>query len=246
MPALVQAHLKFANDHVDDSEKALEKVGTMIRLTAFVPASRRLILPKQSTKIQLNNEAQYNAWKGQLYIHEQLVCDISLQTPSSCSIPAQLPEKLDVREVIQLSELRKKLPEDIFQKTDFTGQEVFCENVYYSSYPVVTANIVESELDKVLKYLKDQDLPPGAAPSSRRRSALTVQVRWRDDAYSVRGALCLISQCGETKGPDAEELQAREPPFALMTALHTLDILDELQEVVIGYCFHFTDVSCQV
>ncbi|XP_069621438.1 protein TASOR 2 isoform X3 [Ranitomeya imitator] len=113
---------------------------------------------EDSDMIQLNNEAQYNAWKGQLYIHEQLVCDISLQTPSSCSIPAQLPEKLDVREVIQLSELRKKLPEDIFQKTDFTGQEVFCENVYYSSYPVVTANIVESELDKVLKYLKDQDL----------------------------------------------------------------------------------------
>ncbi|XP_077120584.1 protein TASOR 2 isoform X2 [Ranitomeya variabilis] len=115
-------------------------------------------LLEDSDMIQLNNEAHYNAWKGQLYIHEQLVCDISLQTPSSCSIPAQLPAKLDVREVIQLSELRKKLPEDIFQKTDFTGQEVFCENVYYSSYPVVSTNIVESELDKVLKYLKDQDL----------------------------------------------------------------------------------------
>ncbi|XP_073445169.1 protein TASOR 2 isoform X2 [Dendrobates tinctorius] len=113
---------------------------------------------EDSDMIELNNAAQYNAWKGQLYIHEQLVCDISLQTPSTCSIPAQLPEKLDVREVIQLSELRKKLPEDIFQKTDFTGQEVFCENVYYSSYPVVPTNIVESELDKVLKYLKDQDL----------------------------------------------------------------------------------------
>ncbi|CAJ0918958.1 unnamed protein product [Ranitomeya imitator] len=36
------------------------------------------------------------------------------------------------------------------------------------------------------------------------------KVRGRDDAYSVRSALCLISQCGETPGPDAGELQARE------------------------------------
>ncbi|CAJ0932760.1 unnamed protein product [Ranitomeya imitator] len=53
-----------------------------------------------------------------------------------------------------------------------------------------------------LSYLCEYDYvkPPGAAPSSRRLSALTVQVRGRDDAYSVRG---LISQSGETPGPDA-------------------------------------------
>ncbi|XP_073508572.1 protein TASOR 2 isoform X2 [Phyllobates terribilis] len=113
---------------------------------------------EDSDMIQLNNAAQYNAWKGQLYIHEQLVCDISFQTSSIFSIPAQLPEKLDVREVIRVSELRKKLPEDIFQKTDFTGQEVFCGNIYYSLFPVVPTNIVGSEFDKVLKYLKDEDL----------------------------------------------------------------------------------------
>ncbi|XP_066448221.1 protein TASOR 2 isoform X2 [Eleutherodactylus coqui] len=101
---------------------------------------------------------QYNAWKGQLYIREQLVCDITLQASSACSIPAQLSDKLELKEVIQLSELRKKLPGDLFQKTDSTGQEVSCGNIYYSLYSVVASNIVGSELDKLCKYLKDQDL----------------------------------------------------------------------------------------
>ncbi|CAJ0967514.1 unnamed protein product [Ranitomeya imitator] len=59
-----------------------------------------------------------------------------------------------------------------------------------------------------------RDQPPGAAPSSQRLCALTVQVRGRDDAYSVRGPLCLISPSRETPGPDAgtrrRELQSRE------------------------------------
>ncbi|XP_056429192.1 protein TASOR 2 isoform X2 [Hyla sarda] len=101
---------------------------------------------------------QYNAWKGQLYIHEQLVCNIALHTTSACGIPAQLPQKLELKEVIQLSEIRTKLPEDVFQKTDFTGQEVSCGNIYYSFYPVIATDIVGSELEKLLKCLKDQDL----------------------------------------------------------------------------------------
>ncbi|CAJ0920621.1 unnamed protein product [Ranitomeya imitator] len=53
--------------------------------------------------------------------------------------------------------------------------------------------------------------PPGVAPSSRRLHlpgvcTLTVQVKGRDDAYSVRGALCLISQsrdAGKMETPGA-------------------------------------------
>ncbi|KAM4039537.1 protein TASOR 2 isoform 2-T3 [Anomaloglossus baeobatrachus] len=117
-----------------------------------------MLVLEDSDMIQLNNAAQYIAWKGQLYIHEQLVCDISLQTSSTCSIPAQLPEKLDLKEVIQLAELRKELPEDIFQKTECTGQEVFCGNIYYSFYPVIITNVIGSELEKVLKCMKDENL----------------------------------------------------------------------------------------
>ncbi|CAJ0935819.1 unnamed protein product [Ranitomeya imitator] len=55
--------------------------------------------------------------------------------------------------------------------------------------------------DNMMEMLEWQ--PPGAAPSSRRLCALTVQVRGRNDAYSVRGALCLISQSRETPERDA-------------------------------------------
>ncbi|XP_040270151.1 protein TASOR 2 [Bufo bufo] len=115
-----------------------------------------MLMLKDSDMIHLNTVAPYNAWRGQLYIHEQLVCSIALQAPSACSIPAQLSEKLDLKEVIQWSDLRKTLPEDIFQKTDPTGQEVSCGNIYYSLFSVVTSNIVGS--DKLLKCLRDQDL----------------------------------------------------------------------------------------
>ncbi|CAJ0954529.1 unnamed protein product [Ranitomeya imitator] len=57
-------------------------------------------------------------------------------------------------------------------------------------------------------------------------SALTMQVRGRDDAYSVRGALCLISQSGETQGPDAgtrrRELQSREINESIWTKEFTI------------------------
>ncbi|XP_069835096.1 protein TASOR 2 isoform X2 [Dendropsophus ebraccatus] len=117
-----------------------------------------MLMLEDSDMVLLNNAEQYNAWKGQLYINEQLVCNISLQATSACSIPAQLPQKLELKEVIRASELRTKLPEDVFQKTDLTGQEVSCGNIYYSLYAVITSDIVGPELDKLLKYLKDQDL----------------------------------------------------------------------------------------
>ncbi|CAJ0950366.1 unnamed protein product [Ranitomeya imitator] len=86
----------------------------------------------------------------------------------------------------------------------------FATSVKMSTYLVA---IIVSDMKNVTMDVNGT-LPPGAAPSSRRLCALTVQVRGRDDAYSVRGALCLISQSGETPGPDARmrrwELQSRE------------------------------------
>ncbi|XP_075064670.1 protein TASOR 2 isoform X3 [Mixophyes fleayi] len=112
-----------------------------------------------SDMVQLNSPVDLcNVWKGQIFIQEQLVCDIALQSSSNCSIPAQLPEKLEIKEVIRLSELRKELPEHLFQKADFTGQEVRCESVYYNLYPAIISNVIGLELDKLLKWLKDQDL----------------------------------------------------------------------------------------
>ncbi|XP_068132081.1 protein TASOR 2 isoform X2 [Hyperolius riggenbachi] len=109
-------------------------------------------------RLQLNNAELYNVWSGPLYIHQSQVCDIELKSLNTCSIPAQLPSRLEVKEAIQLSELKKVLPENFFEKASFTGHEVCCESVYYSLYPVITSNANECELNKLLQWMKDQVL----------------------------------------------------------------------------------------
>ncbi|XP_072257964.1 protein TASOR 2-like isoform X2 [Pyxicephalus adspersus] len=107
---------------------------------------------------QLDNPELYNVWKGQLYIQEHLACDIKFKSSSTCSIPTHLPSKLDIKEVIQLSELRKTLPVQIFDQPDFTGQEVWCESVYYTIYAVITSNVSGFEFDKLLKWMNAHKL----------------------------------------------------------------------------------------
>ncbi|XP_053319684.1 protein TASOR 2 [Spea bombifrons] len=111
-----------------------------------------------NARLQLHDKVLYTAWKGQLYIQDQLVCDIALQSPSSYCIPAQVSAKLHIKEVIRLHDLRKKLPQGIFENTDFTGQEVCCENVYYSFYQVLTSSVSGSWLGKLQIWMQDKDL----------------------------------------------------------------------------------------
>ncbi|CAJ0960003.1 unnamed protein product [Ranitomeya imitator] len=76
--------------------------------------------------------------------------------------------------------------------------------------------------------------PPGAAPSSRRLHlpgvcALTVQVRGRDDAYSVRGALCLISQrrdAGKMEAPERDAGSCNQESIAAASVNWDPDLWD--------------------
>ncbi|XP_053572383.1 protein TASOR-like [Bombina bombina] len=115
-------------------------------------------LPGLSERILLENPDFYNVWKGKMYIQGKLVCDIALQSSTNYSIPAQLPEKLEIRDVIRLSDLRQKLPEDIFERLDFSGKEVCCGEVYCSLYQLRASNVVGLELYKLQTLMKDKDL----------------------------------------------------------------------------------------
>ncbi|CAJ0963341.1 unnamed protein product, partial [Ranitomeya imitator] len=75
-----------------------------------------------------------------------------------------------------------------------------------NNHPSSKAEPVEPD-DETENIYTDLDANTTRWQTAGRRSifpasicALTVQVRGRDDAYSVRGALCLISQSGETPG----------------------------------------------
>ncbi|KAM9311769.1 protein TASOR 2 [Gastrophryne carolinensis] len=124
------------------------------------PLNDRCNMPvvQDSDMHQLNSPELYNVWKGQFYIHRRLVCNIELKSSNTCSVPTNLPKKLEIKKVIRLSELRKSLPKNIFEKTNFTGQEVCFERVYCSLFPVTTSNAREVELVKLLNWLKDEDL----------------------------------------------------------------------------------------
>ncbi|XP_063304360.1 protein TASOR 2 [Pelobates fuscus] len=109
-------------------------------------------------RLQLHEQAIYNVWKGQLYVHDQLICDLAFQSPFNCCIPSQLSEKLVIKEVIQLPELIKTLPDDIFEKTSLIGQEVCCESVYCSFYQVLTSNNDGSHLGRLQQWMQDKEL----------------------------------------------------------------------------------------
>ncbi|KAM5172059.1 LOW QUALITY PROTEIN: protein TASOR 2 [Mantella aurantiaca] len=109
-------------------------------------------------RLQLNSPELYNVWKGQLYIQEHLACNIKFKSSCTCSIPAQLPSKLEIKEAIRLSELRKALPAQFFDQINITGREECYESVYSTLYAVKTSNVHGFEFDKLLEWMKDHQL----------------------------------------------------------------------------------------
>ncbi|NWV57298.1 F208B protein, partial [Daphoenositta chrysoptera] len=97
-------------------------------------------------------------WRGQLSIRGQLLCTIALRTPYSSTIPAQLPPNLDIKHVMGLSDLKKKLPEAAFGKKNYTGKEVCFQGVYSSLYEVEISNKDQQKMDQLVENLKEKDL----------------------------------------------------------------------------------------
>nr|XP_010303047.1 PREDICTED: protein FAM208B [Balearica regulorum gibbericeps] len=107
---------------------------------------------------ELNHKALYCSWRGQLSIRGQLLCNITLRTPYSSAIPAQLPPNLDINHVMGLSDLKKKLPEAAFGKRNYIENEVCFQGVYFSLYEVEISNKDQYKMDQLVKNLKEKDL----------------------------------------------------------------------------------------
>ncbi|XP_042323649.1 protein TASOR 2 isoform X2 [Sceloporus undulatus] len=151
---------------------------------------------------ECKTEVLYHAWKGQLFIQDQQVCDIVLQSPSSISIPAQLPAKLEMQHAVGVSELRKKLPEAAFRRKNYSDQQVRYQETLFCLYKVEILNqnelkaeqLIESLKEKKLalvKYLNDQGaliLLPSSSFVNEKDAAL--------DEPSCLQALFLISSAG--------------------------------------------------
>ncbi|XP_067155794.1 protein TASOR 2 [Apteryx mantelli] len=107
---------------------------------------------------ELNHKASYCPWRGQLSIRGQLLCNIALRTPYSSTIPAQLPPNLDINHVMGLSDLKKKLPEAAFGKSNYVEKEVCFQGIYFSLYEVEISNKDHHKMDELLQNLKEKDL----------------------------------------------------------------------------------------
>ncbi|NXA47847.1 F208B protein, partial [Nothocercus julius] len=97
-------------------------------------------------------------WRGELSIQGQPLCSIALRTPFSSTIPAQLPPNLDINHVMGLSDLKKKLPEAAFGKSNYVGNEVCFQGIYFSLYEVEISNKEQHKMDELLQNLKEKDL----------------------------------------------------------------------------------------
>ncbi|NXX45552.1 F208B protein, partial [Tricholaema leucomelas] len=97
-------------------------------------------------------------WRGQLSIQGQILCNISLRTPYSSTIPAQLPPSLDINYVMGLSDLKKKLPEAAFGKRNYIENEVCFQGIHFSLYEVEISNKDQYKMDQLVKTLKEKDL----------------------------------------------------------------------------------------
>ncbi|NWT06955.1 F208B protein, partial [Mionectes macconnelli] len=97
-------------------------------------------------------------WRGQLAIRGKLLCSITLKTPYSCSIPAQLPLRLDISHVMGLADLRKNLPEAALGKRNYTGKEVCFQGLYSSLYEVETSSKDQRKMNQLVQNLKEKDL----------------------------------------------------------------------------------------
>ncbi|KAK2519327.1 Fam208b [Columba livia] len=107
---------------------------------------------------ELNHKASYCPWRGQLSIQGQLVCNITLRTPHSSTIPAQLPPNLDMNHIMGLSDLKKKLPEAAFGKRNYVENEVCFQGIYFSLYEVEISDKDQYKMDLLVENLKEKDL----------------------------------------------------------------------------------------
>lgn len=109
-------------------------------------------------RITRNTEECYSVWSGQLLILGRPLCDVVFKSPYGAFLPTQLSDKLEIKDIMNISDLKKTLPEDVFNKCNYTDKEVNFEGIYSSLYDVVTSSSVEEKLKKLKEHMNKEEL----------------------------------------------------------------------------------------
>nr|XP_033814214.1 protein TASOR 2 isoform X2 [Geotrypetes seraphini] len=124
----------------------------------YTEPKRTIAILKDKVVIGHKNQVYYRAWKGPLIIKGQLVCDVILQSLHTSAIPAQLSSKLEVKDIMHVSALKKQLPAGVFEKSNFIKKEAHHQGIYCSLYEVITSNQKEDKLKQLIDKMKEKDL----------------------------------------------------------------------------------------
>ncbi|XP_072097857.1 uncharacterized protein [Mobula birostris] len=101
----------------------------------------------------------YYPWKGKL-INKSKAISVALKSNGNALMPVTLPAKLEIEYVIEINELKIKLPAAIFEGKNYTLKEVCLEGLYCSWYELVECLEEEDtpQLAALLNELKEKNL----------------------------------------------------------------------------------------
>lgn len=97
---------------------------------------------------------QYQPWRGQLQIGS-ISYNISMQSSNGAMFPANLPKTIEISRAVSVSELKKTLPQTIFE-TSLLG-EVPLDGRWFSLYDVMSLE-AKPDLSLLTQELKSKDM----------------------------------------------------------------------------------------
>ncbi|XP_067861242.1 protein TASOR 2-like isoform X3 [Heptranchias perlo] len=103
-------------------------------------------------------QVQYYPWKGTL-INKDKVISVALKSIASALMPVVLPTKLEIEYVMNICELKSKLPQAVFEREHYKLKEVCLEGLYCSLYELVECMEGEAnQLGPLIDEMKEKNL----------------------------------------------------------------------------------------
>ncbi|XP_028933565.1 protein TASOR 2 isoform X3 [Ornithorhynchus anatinus] len=155
-------------------------------------------------------------WKGQLTVESKLMCDVTLWSPHGTMIPAWLPQELDIKYVMHVSSLKKKLPEAAFRKSSYVKGRVCHEGICFSLYEMEISNKQGTRLDRLKEFIKNKKLAVIKCLEGGRflllltSSALICDTDGGENGHSTLHALLLFPSSSSTCLEEENELTCED------------------------------------
>ncbi|XP_027628276.1 protein FAM208B isoform X3 [Tupaia chinensis] len=108
--------------------------------------------------LELRENVLISPWKGKLIIQGCMLCDITLRSTNGTVIPTQIPQDLDFKYVMEVSSLKRRLPEAVFRKQNYLEQKVLYQDLCFNLYEVELSNRQGKKIDKLTEYIKNKQL----------------------------------------------------------------------------------------